>query len=67
MSNKIIGIILVAFGAGILLSAIGTIATMGNSWPMQKVLFVGGIKILIAIVPIIFGIKFLKKNKIKGN
>ena len=61
MSNKIIGTLLIAFGLGILLS------TMGNNWPMQKILFVGGIKILIAIVPIIFGIKFLKKNKTKGN
>jgi len=63
MSNKIIGSILIAFGIGILLSAIGA---MRNNWPMQKILFVSGIQILIALVPIIFGIKFLKNNnKIK--
>lgn len=59
MSNKIIGIILVAFGAGILLSAIGT---MGNNWPIQKILFVSGIQILIALVPLVIGIKLLKKT-----
>jgi len=65
MSNKIIGIILIAFGIGILLSAIGA---MGNNWPIQKIIFVSGIQILIALLPIIFGLKFLKnENKIKEN
>ncbi|XPV70531.1 MAG: hypothetical protein ACNI25_08085 [Halarcobacter sp.] len=65
MSNKTIGIILIAFGVGILLSAIGA---MGNNWPIQKILFVSGIQILIALIPIIFGIKFLKNiNKRKEN
>jgi len=63
MSNKIIGIILIGFGIGMLLSAIGG---MGNHWPLQKILFVSGIQILIAAIPIIFGIKVLKNyNKIK--
>jgi len=59
MSNKIIGIMLIAFATGILLNAIGA---MGNNWPIQKILFVSGIQILIALVPLVFGIKLFKKN-----
>ncbi|MDY0117728.1 MAG: hypothetical protein RBR59_09140 [Sulfurimonadaceae bacterium] len=63
MTNKIIGFILIGFGIGILLSAIGA---MENDWPIQKIVFVSGIQVLIALFPLIIGIKFFKKtNKIK--
>ena len=54
MSNKIIGILLIGFAIGILLGGAGSI---GNNWPIQKILFVLGVQFLIALVPLIIGIK----------
>lgn len=58
-----IGILLLAFGIGILLNAIISIPSMMNNWPMQKVLFVGGIQVVIGLIPFLYGRKILQEIK----
>ena len=57
--KKIFGVILIFFGVGVLLSFINTLT---NDWPMTKILFVGGIQLLFAVIPMYLGIRILKKN-----
>jgi hypothetical protein len=56
--NKFTGYILIGFSIGVLLHVFSAIH---NNWPMQKILFVSGIEIVIALVTLFFGIKSLKK------
>lgn len=61
MYIKILGAIFTGIGIFIFLGAVGVFA---NDWPVKKLLFVSGIQLIIAIFPLIIGIKLLKKKTV---
>lgn len=58
-----VSILLMAFGGGILLNFIISIPSMINNWPMQKMLIVGGIQVIIGLIPFLYGRKIMQETK----
>ncbi len=60
MYNKALGIVFLLIGLYVLQGAL--FSFFNPDYPMKKAMITGGIQLIIAIFPLVLGIKFFKKK-----